>query len=128
MSEYDTKIFFLKCNNKTGDYMKFESSYQIYERLSKIDLDRIKKIICYNVRKYRLKMYDNYKKIYTGAVGIKNPYSPENVSSYLEMSLSNYKRIENPNDKMKYVSLKNLIKLSYLYDVRIDDFLKSDND
>ena len=34
-----------------------------------------------------------------------------------------YKRIENENDKCKYISIDNLIKLSHIFNKKLDDFI-----
>ena len=51
-------------------------------------------------------------------------YSTESVSAYLGISKIHYKRLENENDKCKYITLDNLIKLAYIFDKKLDDFIK----
>ncbi len=97
--------------------MNIKQSYQIYEIIEKID----------NIKFYRQKLYKMYKEQYKGAEGLNNPYSTENISSYLGMSKVHYKRLENKNDKCKFISLDNLIKLSYIYGITLDDFLKNND-
>ena len=104
--------------------MEVKQSYQIYEILENIDKETYRKVICKNIKNFRLELYNQYKKEYNNAESSNNPYSTENVSSYLELSKVHYKRLENENDSNKYVSLDNLIKLSYIFDKKLDDFLK----
>lgn len=104
--------------------MEIKQIYQIYELLDSINSYHYRVIICRNIKKYRLELYNKYKTIHKGVEGTDNPYSTDNVSSYLKISKVHYKRIENDNDKCKYVSVDNLIKLSLIFDKKLDDFLR----
>ena len=103
--------------------MEIKHVYQIYELVEKINIEEERKIICRNIKKIRKQLYNNYKEQYHGVQGYQNPYSTENVSSYLGISKVHYKRLENEKDKCKYVTLDNLIKLSYIFDKKVDDFI-----
>lgn len=104
--------------------MEVNQVYQIYEILEEVNIQQKRKAICKNIRKYRLELYNKYKEKYK-RVGPDNPYSVFNISGYLEISESHYKRIENENDSFNFVSINNLIKLSYILNKKIDDFLNS---
>lgn len=101
-----------------------EEMYQILERLEEINLYENKMFICMNMKKYRLEKYEIYRINNNGARGIKNPYSPQNIASYLGISERHYKRLENPNEKCKNLSLVNLIKLCYVFHKEPSDFIK----
>lgn len=104
--------------------MEIKQSYQIYELLQeKIEKTEYKFIICKNIKKFRTELYNGYKEKFPKAEGINNPYSTDNVCSYLGISRVHYKRIENENDKNKNITLDNLIKLSYILNKKLDDFL-----
>ncbi|MEI3355557.1 MAG: helix-turn-helix transcriptional regulator [Clostridia bacterium] len=49
------------------------------------------------------------------------------VAEILDMSHDYLRRIESKKDTVKTCSLKLLIKLSILYDKKLDDFLKENN-
>ena len=104
--------------------MEIKQAYQIYESLEGFDQKQIRKIICNNLKKYRLELYNRYKERYNGAEGNSNPYSTINRASYLGISQVHYKRLENENDKSKYIGIDNLIKLSIVFNKKLDDFLK----
>lgn len=105
--------------------IKIKKFYDIYEFLETVDTYQIYVIICRNARNFRIKHYEKYKKEYNGARGIDNPYSAGNVADYLGISETYYRRLENEHDKDKHMSIDKLVKLAYLYDKRIDDFLKN---
>ena len=104
--------------------METKQIYQIYELLEKLDSYEIRNKICRNIKKYRLELYNKYKSVNKGVEGSENPYSTENISAYLGISKIHYKRLENENDKCKYITLDNLIKISYILNKKLDDFLK----
>lgn len=104
--------------------METKQIYQIYEILDGIDTLQNRFKICENIKKYRVKFYKKYKEENGGGIGYDNPYSVFNISGYLGISESHYRRIEARNDKHKYMSLDNLIKLSYIFNIKLDDFLK----
>lgn len=103
--------------------MKVEQTYKIMEKLENVDIMYYRKCICLNIVKFRKELYKNYKEQYKGCVGEKNPYSTENISAYLGISKVHYKRLENPKDKNKFISLDNLIKLSFILNHSLDEFL-----
>ena len=104
--------------------MKILEIYQIYEKLDGLNIKDVRYNICKNLQKFRLESYSKYKDKHPGAVGSQNPYSTENMADYLNISKVHYKRLENKNDDHKYISLENLIKLSYIFDKSLNDFLK----
>lgn len=69
-----------------------------------------KKIICKNIKKFRkekdVRLMD--------------------LAEMLEVSPEYLKRIESPNDEKKTCSLTLVYKLSLIFDKKIDDFLKDD--
>lgn len=104
--------------------MHIKQIYEIYENIEDFDMDKLKIIICDNMKQLRLKHYEEYMKNNNGARGFENPYSTENIANYLDMSKVHYKRLENRNDKNKNISLKNLIVLSLIYEIPLDEFMK----
>ncbi len=104
--------------------MEIKQIYQIYELLDKLDSYEIRIKICRNIKKFRLELYNQYKTVNKGVEGSENPYSTENISAYLGISKIHYKRLENENDKCKYITLDNLIKISYIFNKKLDDFLR----
>ena len=92
--------------------MEVKQIYEIYEQLEKINNIDFRKIICRNMKKYRLELYNEYKKQYDGRMKYENPYSTANISEYLGLSDSNYRRLEDENDKYKFITMDRLIKLS----------------
>lgn len=103
--------------------MDIKQIYQIYDILESIKAYKFRSIICKNMKKFRLELYNKYKEKNHGVEGLENPYSTDNISSYLGISKVHYKRLENENDSSKYISLDNLIKLSYIFDKKLDDFI-----
>jgi len=77
-----------------------------------------------NMKKFRMEKYENYRVNNNGARGSKNPYSSQNIASYLGISERHYKRLENPNEKCKHLSLVNLIKLCYVFHKELSDFIQ----
>lgn len=104
--------------------MATEQMYQILEVLDNINITDKRKSICMNIKNFRKQKYDEYKKQNKGANGINNPFSTENVASYLGISKVHYKRIENPKEKFKFITLENLIKLGYIFNKELTDFIK----
>ena len=101
--------------------------YQILDTLDKIDFQKNKKCICMNMKKFRLEKFEEYRIQNNGARGSNNPFSTENVASYLGISKGHYKRLENPNEKCKHLSIENLMKLCYVYHKELSDFIKINN-
>lgn len=97
-------------------------SYEIYEILNNVNLSEYRYNICKNIKNIRKEHYEKYKQQYPGSEGDRNPYSTENVASYLGLSKVHYKRLENENDKNKFITLDNLIKLSIIHNVDLKDF------
>lgn len=104
-----------------------EEMYQILENLDNIDFYENKKRICMSMKKFRKDMYNLYLSQNKGARGAKNPFSTQNIASYLGISDRHYKRLENPNEKCKHLSLENLMKLCYVYHKELSDFIKINN-
>ena len=102
--------------------MKLKQIYQIYEDLEDINIIKNRKIICRNIKKYRLELYNKYKEEYEKRRGSENPYSTENIASYLNISDGYYRKLESERDKHKYISIDNLIKLAYIFNKKLDDF------
>ncbi len=69
-----------------------------------------KKIICKNIKKFRKEK------------GVRLM----DLAEMLEVSPEYLKRIESPNDEKKTCSLTLVYKLSLIFDKKIDDFLKDD--
>ena len=104
--------------------MEVRQIYQIYEILEEIDISKKRYKITENQKKYRVNLYKNYKEENEGRISYNNPYSVFNISGYLGISESHYRRIESKNDKNNNISLNNLIKLSYVFNIKLDEFLK----
>lgn len=104
--------------------MQIKQIYQIYKSLEELKFNETRKIICKNLRKFRLELYDKYKEYNKCAERYENPYSIENVAAYLNLSKTHFKRLENENDINKNITLCNLVKLSIIFDKDIADFLK----
>lgn len=104
--------------------MKIKQLREICDDVQNIDIHFYKTKICQNLKRIRLHYYEKYKEEHNGASGFYNPYSSENISSYLNMSKVHYKRLENENDKCKHISIDNLIKLTIIYGIDINEFLK----
>lgn len=103
--------------------MEVKQIYEIYEQLEKITNIDIKKRICKNMKKYRLELYNEYKKQYNGRRKYDNPYSTINISEYLEISDIYYRRLESENDEHKFITMDRLIKLSIILNKSLEDFL-----
>ncbi len=104
-----------------------EEMYEILDNLDKIDFYQCKKIVCMNMKKFRIECFNKYKEENNGAEGALNPFSTENVAEYLNISQVHYKRLENPNEKCKHLTLINLIKLGYIFHKELSDFIKLHN-
>lgn len=103
--------------------MKLLESYQMIEIAEKIKDREILKTLAYNLKKYRLSLYEQYKQLNRQ---IDNPYSSENIASLLDISRRHYKRLENPNYITKNISIEKLLILSEVYEIPLDNFFKTD--
>ena len=103
--------------------MEVKQIYEIYEELEKINYKDLKKIICRNMKKYRLELYNQYKKQYNKRRKYDNPYSTANISDYLEISDIYYRRLESEKDQYKHITMDRLIKLSIVLNKNLEDFL-----
>ncbi len=104
--------------------MEVKEVYEIYNLLEEINSYDYKKRICRNMKKFRLELYNKYKEKHKGVEGTENPYSTDSISNYLNITKVHYKRLESETDENKYISLDNLIKLSYIFNKSLDDFIK----
>lgn len=104
--------------------MSLRQIYQIYEIMDELDINALKDIVWQNIKKIRLEYYNKYKKEYNNAMRFNNPYSVCNVASYLGISDTYYRRLESLNDYKNNISFEYLVKLSYLFDKKLDDFIK----
>ena len=102
--------------------MELKQIYQIYESLENFNILKYEKIICKNLKKIRLELYNKYKIEYK-KIGSDNPYSSSNVADYLNISEVYYRRLESPNDKYKHINVDKLIRLSIIFNVSINDFI-----
>jgi len=100
---------------------KVKSTYDLYELIEKNKPKNYQKLICKNMKHFRLEKYNNFKK---DNKGLDNPYSVDNISEILGISKVHYKRLENENDKSKYINVEKLIILSIIYNKKLDDFLQ----
>ncbi len=76
------------------------------------------RVLASNMKKYRLKFYNEYKKKGKG----ENPYSTENIADILGISRRHYTRLENANCISKNISIEKLLILKEIYDISLDDF------
>ena len=74
-----------------------------------------------NLKKYRLSLYEQYKKLDKKT---DNPYSSENIATLLDISRRHYKRLENPNYITKNISIEKILILSEVYNIPLEDFFK----
>ena len=95
--------------------MEVKQVYQIYETLEKVDLEKTREKICKNIKKYRLQLYNKYKKEYNGRRGPDNPYSAFNVAGYLGISETHYRRIESVGNKTAFVNINFLFILCHVF-------------
>ena len=102
--------------------MEIKQIYEIYEELEKINKIDFKRRICKNMKKYRLELYNEYKKQYNRRK-YDNPYSSINISEYLEINDIYYRRLESENDEHKFITIDRLIKLSLILNKTLEDFL-----
>lgn len=101
--------------------MKIEKPIDLFELVDEKFPKDYKSTICKNMRKFRL---ENYKKIKENNKHVENPYSVDNIAELLKTSKVHYKRLENINDKCKYINLEKLIILSIIYQKSLEEFLK----
>lgn len=100
---------------------QINNAYELYELIDKIDMNEIHKLICENMRKFRLEQYKEFKEINSQK---ENPFSVDNISELLGISKVQYKRLENKRDKSKKINLEKLIKLSVIYNKNIEEFFE----
>lgn len=103
--------------------MQIKQAYQMAEIAENEKKCDHSKILATNLKKLRLDHYKQYKKLNNK---IDNPYSLDNISSLLGISRRHYSRLENPNYTTKNITLDKLIVLSKIYEVSIDNLIKSD--
>ncbi len=107
---------------RSGDVvMQVKRAFELFELVEKKTSKDYKPIICLNMRKFRKEKYMEFKAKHKDD---ENPYSVDNISALLGISKVHYKRLENVNDKCKYINLDKLIILSIIYDKSLDEFLK----
>lgn len=101
--------------------MKLLESYQMVEIAEKIKEKEMLKVLANNLKKYRLSLYEQYKKLDKKT---DNPYSSENIATLLDISRRHYKRLENPNYITKNISIEKILILSEVYNIPLEDFFK----
>ena len=101
--------------------MKLLESYQMVEIAEKIKEKEMLKVLAKNLKKYRLSLYEQYKKLDKKT---DNPYSSENIATLLDISRRHYKRLENPNYITKNISIEKILILSEVYNIPLEDFFK----
>ena len=102
-------------------YLKLLESYQMVEIAEKIKEKEMLKVLAKNLKKYRLSLYEQYKKLDKKT---DNPYSSENIATLLDISRRHYKRLENPNYITKNISIEKILILSEVYNIPLEDFFK----
>lgn len=105
--------------------MELLESYQMVEIAEKVKDRKLLKVLSYNLKKYRLSLYEQYKRL---DKQVDNPYSSENIATLLDISRRHYKRLENPNSITKNISVEKLLILSEVYKIPLEDFFKLDSD
>ena len=100
--------------------MKLLESYQMVEIAEKIKEKEMLKVLAKNLKKYRLSLYEQYKKLDKKT---DNPYSSENIATLLDISRRHYKRLENPNYITKNISIEKILILSEVYNIPLEDFI-----
>lgn len=103
--------------------MAVEDFQTLQEKLYNINNDETFKIICRNIKKFRLEKYQEYKKSKTNSKI--NPYSTENIAALLDYNHNHYKRFESENDSTKRIPLDKLYRLSIILDKNLSDFVKT---
>ena len=101
--------------------MELLESYQMVEIAEKIKEKEMLKVLANNLKKYRLLLYEQYKKLDKKT---DNPYSSENIATLLDISRRHYKRLENPNYITKNISIEKILILSEVYNIPLEDFFK----
>ena len=101
--------------------MKIYKAFDLFELVGNKMPNSYRETVCKNMYKFRIEKYNEFKHIYKNE---ENPYSVDNIAELLNISKVHYKRLENVNDKCKYITLDKLIILSIIYDKKLDDFLK----
>ena len=95
---------------------------ELQRKVSKIYRDETYKKLCKNIKKIRLKRYQQFKsQVKTTII---NPYSTENISALLDYNHTHYKRFESETDSTKQMPLDKIVKLSIILDTSIDELLK----
>lgn len=103
--------------------MRILEGYEMAEIAEKVKDKKYLCILAENLKKIRLSLYEEYKKIDKEN---DNPYSSENIASLLNISRRHYKRLENPKYVSKNISIEKLIILSEIYGIKVDDFFKNE--
>lgn len=102
--------------------MAVEDFQTLQEKLYIINNDETFKIICSNIKRFRLEKYQEYKMSKTNSKI--NPYSTENIAALLDYNHNHYKRFESENDSTKRIPFDKLYRLSIILDKSLDDFVK----
>lgn len=98
--------------------------YEMLEIAEKIRKKNYYKILAQNLKKYRLKFYNEYRLLHKN---IDNPYSSENIAHILSISRRHYNRLENPNYTDKNISIEKLLILCGIYGVTLESFFNSED-
>lgn len=96
---------------------------QLQNKLSGINQEYLYRVICRNVKQYRLMRHREFKRSYYGVSDI-NPYTTENIAALLGYNHTYYKRFESETDETKSIPLFKLFELSVILDVGIENFFK----
>lgn len=95
---------------------------KLQNQITNTNMDNVYKIICKNIKKYRLEKYYEFKaNNYNDKI---NPYSTENISALLNYNHNHYKRFESENDSTKRIPLEKIVYLSIILEKDINDFFK----
>ena len=94
---------------------------QLQDLVANIDKVKLFKVICRNVKKYRIEKYNEFKN--TNSHFSLNPYSTENIAALLDYNHNHYKRFESEKDSTKQIPLDKLVMLAIILEKKLDDFL-----
>ena len=97
---------------------------QLQEIVSTVDKEKLFRVICRNIKKYRIEKYNEFKN--SNSHFSLNPYSSENIAALLDYNHNHYKRFESDKDSTKQIPLDKLVMLSIILDKKLDDFLKEE--
>ena len=101
---------------------KLETFEELLSKMNSFNLSDYQATICKNIKRIRKELKEENEAYYK-LNNLKNPYTAPAVAELLGISYEYYKRLES-FDKSKPISIKVFLKIVFLFNKDISEFLK----